>query len=150
MAIEHYHLPPRILRHRIILPVNAVHQGTLTALRYAHSLSGDVTAVHIRLDAAETEKLHRQWETWGDGVRLVTLDSEHGMVLEPLLRYIKSVLALRQHNESLTIVVPQSTRPRWWSNLMRTQMAALLRLSLPFETGVVITDVPYELESEEN
>jgi hypothetical protein len=31
---------------------------------------------------------------------------------------------------------------------MRTQMAVLLRLSLPFETGVVITDVPYEVERE--
>ena len=46
------------------------------------------------------------------------------------------------------MVVPQSIRPRWWSNLMRTQMAVLLRLSLPFETGIVITDVPYVLESE--
>jgi hypothetical protein len=28
-------------------------------------------------------------------------------------------------------------------------MAVLLRLSLPFETGIVITDVPYVLENEE-
>lgn len=148
-APGHYHLPPRILRHRIILPVNAVHQGTLTALRYAHSLSSDVTAVHVSLDAAETETLQRKWETWGDGVRLVIVESEHGMVLEPLLKYIQNIIAQRQQNESITIVVPQSIRPRWWSNLMRTQMAVLLRLSLPFETGVVITDVPYQLEGDE-
>jgi hypothetical protein len=49
----------------------------------------------------------------------------------------------------ITVVVPQSVRPRWWSNLIRTQMAVLLRLSLPFETGIVITDVPYQLEPEE-
>lgn len=149
VALEHYHLPPRILRHRILLPVNAVHQGTLTALRYAHSLSSDVTAVHVVMDPAETETLQRKWETWGEGVRLVALDSEHGMVLEPLLKYIQDIIALRQQNESITIVVPQSIRPRWWSNLMRTQMAMLLRLSLPFETGVVITDVPYQLEGDE-
>lgn len=145
---EHFHLPPRIVRHRIIVPVNAVHQGSLTAVRYAHSLSSDVTAVHVSLDPAETEKLKEKWKTWGEGVRLVVLESEHGMVLEPLLKYIQQIMALRQPNESITIVVPQSVRPRWWSNLMRTQMATLLRLSLPFETGVVITDVPYQLESE--
>jgi hypothetical protein len=33
---------------------------------------------------------------------------------------------------------------------MRTQMGVLLRLSLPFETGIVITDIPYSLEGEEN
>jgi hypothetical protein len=70
------------------------------------------------------------------------------MVLEPMLKYIMSIMAIRQHNETITIVVPQSIRPRWWTNLMRTQMAVLLRLSLPFETGVVITDVPYQLEQD--
>lgn len=146
---RHFHLPPHIVRHRIIVPVNGVHQGTLTALRYAQSLSSDVTAVHVSMDAAETEALRREWATWGEGVRLVVLDSPHGMVLEPLLHYVKSMMALRQGNEIVTVVVPQSVRPRWWSNLMRTQMAVLLRLSLPFEIGIVITDVPYALESDE-
>ena len=147
-ALEHYHLPPRIMRHRIILPINAIHQGTLTALRYAHSLSSDVTAIHVAMDPAETETLKRDWETWGEGVRLVILESEHGMMLEPLLKYIQDIIARRQQNETITIVVSQSVRPRWWSNLTRTQTAVLLRLSMPFETGVVITDVPYQLEGD--
>jgi hypothetical protein len=137
------------MRHRIILPINAIHQGTLTALRYAHSLSSDVTAIHVAMDPAETETLKRDWETWGEGVRLVILESEHGMMLEPLLKYIQDIIARRQQNETITIVVSQSVRPRWWSNLTRTQMAVLLRLSLPFETGVVITDVPYQLEGDQ-
>ena len=151
MAIhDHFHLPPRIVRHRILVPLNGVHQGTLTALRYAHSLSNDVTALHVAMDANEAEALQQQWATWGEGVRLVTLESPHNMVLEPLLEYIQKLMGLRQENEIITVVVPQSVRPRWWSNLMRTQMGVLLRLSLPFETGIVITDVPYSLESKEN
>lgn len=141
-------LPPHVVRHRIIVPVNGVDQGALTALRYAESVSSDVTAVHVSLDARAADALQHEWKTWGDGVRLVILPSPHNMVLEPLLEYIQSVMALRQHNEIVTIVVPQSIRPRWWSNLLRTQMAVLLRLSLPFETGIVITDVPYEIESD--
>ena len=89
------------------------------------------------------------WPVWGEGVRLVTLESPHNMVLEPLLDYIGGLMQLRRENEVLTVVVPQSIRPRWWSNLMRTQMALLLRLSLPFETGIVITDVPYVLDGHE-
>jgi amino acid permease-like protein len=146
---NHYHLPPHIVRHRIIVPANTINQGTLTALRYAQSLSSDVTAVHVSMDPVETEELKRAWPTWGEGVRLVVLDSPHNMVLEPLLQYIQGMLALKQTNEIITVVVPQSIQPRWWGNLMRTQMAVLLRLSLPFETGIVITDVPYVLENEE-
>ncbi|HET9914211.1 MAG TPA: hypothetical protein VFQ13_20115 [Anaerolineales bacterium] len=146
---NHLHLPTRIMRHRILVPVNGIHQGTLTALRYARSLSDDVTALHIEMDKKESESLQQQWVTWGEGVRLITLESPHNMVLEPLLDYIQKIMAMRQHNEIITIVVPQSVRPRWWSNLMRTQLGVLLRLSIPFETGIVITDIPYSLENEE-
>ncbi len=146
---DHYHLPPHIVRHRILVPVNSINQGTLTALRYAQSLSSDVTAIHVSMDKAETDELQKGWPTWGEGVRLVVLESPHNMILEPLLQYIQSIMALKQGNEIITVVVPQSIRPRWWSNLMRTQMAVLLRLSLPFETGIVITDVPYVLEAED-
>jgi amino acid transporter len=143
-----FHLPPRIVRHRILVPVNGIHDGTLTALHYAHSLSDDVTALHVAMDKKEAESLQQQWATWGEGIRFVTLESPHHMVLEPLLDYIQKIMALRQENEIITIVVPQSIRPRWWSNLMRTQLGVLLRLSIPFETGIVITDVPYSLENE--
>jgi hypothetical protein len=148
IPLDHLHLPPRILRNRIVLPINAVHQGTLTALRYARSLSSDVTAVHVSIDPAETAALKSSWGVWGEGVRLVELVSEHGLTLEPLLHYIGSLMDLRQPHETITIIVPQSIRPRWWSNLMRTQMATLLRMALPLETGVVITDVPYQLDGD--
>ncbi len=145
---DQYLVPPHIVRHRIILPVNGINQGTLTGLRYARSLSSDVTAVHVSVDQAETEALQKAWPTWGEGIRLVVVDSPHKLALEPLLQYIQGLMALKQGNEIITVVVPQSIRPRWWSNLTRTQMAVLLRLSLPFETGIVITDVPYAVEPE--
>jgi hypothetical protein len=149
-AAQDYHLPPPVVRHRILVPITGINQGSLTALRYARSISSDVTAVHVVMDPEETEALHRLWPLWGDGIRLVNLDSPHQMVLEPLLQYIQGVMAVRQHDEIITVVVPQSIRPRWWSNLARTQMAVLLRLSLPFETGIVITDVPYLLDGDQD
>jgi hypothetical protein len=148
-GLDQLHLLPPILRHRVIVPVDGLHQGALTALRYAQSLSDDVTAVHVSLDPTETEALQREWTGWGAGIRLVVLDSPHNMVLEPLLEYIQRMMTLRQDNEIISVVVPQSVRPRWWTNLMRTQTGTLLRLSLPFETGIVITDVPYVLDGQE-
>ena len=142
-------MPPRYVRHRILVPINGLNQGTLTALRYSMSLSSDVTAVHVSMDPKETDTLCAAWSMWGEGVRLVVLESPHKMVLEPLLEYIQGIMALKQQNEVITIVVPQSIQPRWWTNLMRTQLAVLLRLSLPFQTGIVITDVPYMIKPED-
>jgi hypothetical protein len=142
---EGYTKPPLISRHRLVVPINGIHQGTLTAMAYARSMSRDVTAVHVAVDPAAAERLRQDWEVWGEGVRLVILDSPHGMTLEPLLQYVQALVAARQPRESITVVVPQMAQPRWWRSLWKSQLATLLRISLPVETGVVITDVPYEL-----
>ncbi|MBU0494613.1 MAG: APC family permease [Chloroflexi bacterium] len=146
LSLDDYGAPPRLARHRVILPIGGVHRGTLAALQYARSLSDDVTAVHVALDAAEAERIQRKWETWGEGVRLVVLDSPYRLMLEPLLEYIEEVAAHRQPNETMTIVVPQFVPGRWWNSLLHTQTATWLRLALLFKPGIVVTDVSYQVD----
>lgn len=138
-------LPARRARHRVIMPVSGVHHGTLEALRYARLLSDDVTAVHVSIDPADTEKLQKKWVTWGEGIRLVILDSPYRLFVEPLLKYIESIIDKRQSNETITIVVPQFIPSKSWHNALHMQTANLLRSELLSKSGVVVTDVPYRL-----
>ncbi len=146
LSLEHYGAPPPISRHRVILPISGVHRGTLAALRYARCLSDDVTAVHVSMDPVEAQKIQRKWEQWGEGVRLVVLDSPYRLLLEPLLGYIQEVADRRQPNETITIVVPQFVPKHWWNNVLHTQAAFMLRLALLFKPEIVITDVPYQVD----
>lgn len=146
LSLDDYGEPPQISRHRVILPIGGVHKGSLTALNYARLLSDDVTAVHVLTDAAEAERLQRKWEEWGEGVRLVILDSPYRRMLEPLLEYIEELISRRQPNEMITVVVPQFVPSNWWANLLHMQTAVILRLALMFRPGIVITDVPYHVE----
>ena len=84
----------------MILPIGGVHRGTLRRCEYARLLSDDVTAVHVSVDAAETEKVRSKWEMWGDGTRLVIIDSPYRLMLEPLLDYIEHIAGSRQPNET--------------------------------------------------
>jgi amino acid transporter len=145
LSLENYDALPHISRHRVILAMSGVHRGTLAALNYARTLSDDVTAVHVSIDAADAAKIEEKWELWGDGVRLVILDSPYRLFLEPLLEYIQDVSAQRQPNEMITVVVPQFVPRVWWHNALHTQTALLLRLALLFRPGIVITDVPYQI-----
>ena len=147
LSLLDYQGPPDVRpRHRVILPISGVHQGTLVALRYARALSDDVTAVHVSIDPVEAEKLKARWEIWGAGVRLVILDSPYRLWLEPLLDYIAKLAVQRQRNQLITIVVPQFVPRRWWHNLLHTQAALQLRLVLLFKPGIVVTDVPYHVK----
>jgi amino acid transporter len=146
LSLDNYAEPPRISRHRVILPLSGVHQGTMAALRYALTLSDDVTAVHVCIDPEEAEKLQDKWDVWGKGVRLVILDSPYRLMIEPLLEYIEEIAAQSQPNETLTIVVPEFVPQHWWGNLLHAQTATWLRLALLFKPGIVVTDVPYQVE----
>ncbi len=145
LSLEDFGAPPRTVRHRVIMPIAGVHRGSLAALSYAHMLSDDVTAVYISLDPAETQRVQEKWEVWGEGVRLVVLESPYRLLLEPLLQYIEEISVQRQPNEIITVVVPQFVPKKRWHNLLHTQTALFLRMALLFKPGIVITDVPYQL-----
>jgi amino acid transporter len=149
LSLEDYGAPPRISRHRVILPIGGVHRGTVAALRYARSLSDDITAVHVSADAAEAEAIRRKWGQWGSGVRLVVLDSPYRTLIEPVLEYIRRIADQRQPNEVITIVVPQFVPRHKWHNLLHSQTAVVLRLALLFRPGIVITNAPYHVSLEQ-
>ncbi|HSR20983.1 MAG TPA: permease, partial [Anaerolineales bacterium] len=137
--------PVRRARHRVLMPISGMHQGTLEGLHYARLLSDDVTAVHVSIDPADTEKLQKKWLLWGEGTRLVVLDSPYRLFIEPLLRYLEGIIDSRQPNETITIVVPQFIPSKGWHNALHMRAANVLRSELLSRPGVVVTDVPYHL-----
>lgn len=141
--------PPHTTRHRVIMPVSGVHQGTLAALRYARMLSDDVTAVHVTIEPAEAEKVRQKWETWGEGVRMVMLASPYRLFHEPLLQYITDIMRQRQQGETITIVVPEFIAENRVTAALHMNTADLLRSQLKRQRGIVIINVPY-LVHEEN
>jgi amino acid transporter len=146
ISLKNYGEPPPYLgRHRVLVPISNVHQGTLAALRYARILSDDITAVHISIEPEDTEKVRTKWEKWGRGTRLVIVDSPYRLFLEPLLVYIEEILSARQPNEIITIVVPHFVPSKRIHNALHMQTAEMLRRELLTTPGVVITEVPYQI-----
>jgi amino acid transporter len=145
LADEHYSMR-KIKHNRVIIPIAGVHRGTLEALRFANTLSDDITAVHISIDETEKMKVEERWEKWGDGVRLVILNSPYRLFLEPLLDYIDHLEERTQSNELITIVVPQFIPHHWWQNILHTRTAEALRKALLTRENVVITEVPYQVK----
>jgi amino acid transporter len=141
-------IPPHNTRHRVIMPVSGVHQGTLAALRYARILSDDVTAVHVVIEPAESEKVRKKWERWGGGVRIVMLNSPYRLFLEPLLEYIAEIARQRQPGENLTIVVPEFVSNSRLTTALHMNTAELLRNQLKRQHGIVIINVPYHVHEE--
>ena len=145
LSLDGYSGEAQVSRQRVIVPVSSVHRGTLLALRYARTLSKDITAVHVSTDPQDAERVRARWTQWGEGVRLVILDSPYRQLLEPLLQYIDKIYSQCQPNEIITVVVAEFVPEHTWQHALHTQAALTLRLALRAKPGVIVIDVPYQV-----
>ncbi len=145
LTLEKGSINPPIRRNRVLLLVSGVHQGSLAALRYARQLSSDVTAVHISTDPIESEKLNAKWGKYGEGCRLVVLQSPYRLMIEPFLEYLMYLDEHKMENEVLTIVIPTFTSKEWWSQFLHMRTAETLRKVLREREDLVIIEVPYQV-----
>lgn len=146
LSLEKHSEGPRIRHNRVLMPIAGVHRGTLAALHYARSLSDDVTALHISIDPEEAAKIKAKWDLWGEGTRLVFLNSPYREFLQPLVEYIDGIENSRRPGDMLTIVVPQFIPKLWITNVLHTRTSESLRRVLLNRENLVITEVPYQVE----
>ncbi len=136
--------------HKVVVPVSGMHRGTLVALRFARSLSKDVTAVVIDVEPEFTARVRGKWPVWGYGVSLVVLDSPYRSLIGPLLAYLDEVDRREPERGLAVVVLPEFVPARWWHHLLHNQTALLIKTVLIYQRrqtdkGRVIINVPYYL-----
>ncbi len=136
----------RPIKHTVIVPISGIHRGVVAALQYAKSIAPDhVQAVYVDFDEEATAKLREKWERWGAGINLVVLPSPYRELTRPLLRYITR-LERKNHNDIVTVLLPEFVPAKWWQHLLHNQSSLMLKGSLLFREGVIVISVPYHLK----
>jgi amino acid transporter len=137
-------LPSKV--HAIVL-VSRVHKPALRALAFARATRPDMlTALTVNVDDAETRALQADWERYDVPVPLTVLESPYREITRPVVDYVK---AIRRDSprELVVVFVPQYVVGHWWENVLHNQSALRIRARLQFLPGVMITTVPWQLES---
>ena len=138
-------------RYKVVVPVSGVHRGTLAALRFARSLSTDVTAVVADVEPTSTERIAERWPTWGHDIPLEILPSPYRSTLAPLLQFLDETDRHDGARGQAIVVLPEFVPARWWHHLLHNQTARFIKRALLYRGGItgkdrVIIDVPYHLE----
>jgi amino acid transporter len=137
-------LPSKV--HALVL-VSKVHKPALRALAFARATRPDeLTALTVNVDDAETRALQADWERYDLPVPLTVVESPYREITRPVVDYVK---AIRRDSprELVVVFVPQYVVGHWWENVLHNQSALRLRARLQFQPGVMITTVPWQLES---
>ncbi|MFJ4824461.1 APC family permease [Streptomyces bacillaris] len=138
--------PSRV--HAIVL-VSKLHRPTLRALAYARLIRADqLEALSISVDPAETKALREEWERRGVNVPLKILDSPYREVTRPVIEYVKG-LRRQSPRDVISVYIPEYVVGHWYEHLLHNQSALRLKGRLLFTPGVMVTSVPYQLQSSE-
>ena len=145
-ADEDVVLPSR--NHAVVL-VSKLHLPTLRALSYARATRPDVLeAVTVSVDDVETRKLVRRWEESNISVPLKVIASPYREITRPILDYVKRV-SKESPRTVVTVFLPEYVVGHWWEHVLHNQSALRLKGRLLFMSGVMVTSVPWQLNSSE-
>ena len=144
---EHWGVPQQ---HKVVVPLSSLNRASLAALRFACSISRDVTAVIVDVEPQSTARVQENWRSWYAEIPLVVLTSPYRSVVTPLLSYLEEVDQRDPERGLAVVILPEIVPGRWWQHLLHNQTTFQLKAVLLFrqerggETRIVI-NVPYHL-----
>ena len=140
-------LPSR--SHAIVL-VSSLHLPSRRALRYARATRPDtLEAITVNVDERDTRTLVSQWEESDIVVPLKVLASPYREITRPVINYVRRVRR-EAPRDVVTVFIPEYVVGHWWEQILHNQSALRLKTRLLFEPGVMVTSVPWQLNSSEN
>jgi amino acid transporter len=139
-------LPSR--NHAVVL-VSKLHLPTLRALAYARATRPDtLEAVTVSVDEAETRELVHKWEDSEITVPLKVVASPYRDITRPVVDYVKRI-SKESSRAVVTVFIPEYVVGHWWEQLLHNQSALRLKGRLLFMPNVMVTSVPWQLNSSE-
>ena len=139
-------LPSR--NHALVL-VSKLHLPTLRALAYARATRPDLLeALTVSVDDGETRALVHAWEHSNISVSLKVISSPYREITRPILDYVKRV-SKDSPRTVVTVFIPEYVVGHWWEQVLHNQSALRLKGRLLFMPNVMVTSVPWQLNSSE-
>ena len=91
-------------------------------------------------------RLIAQWEDAGIPVPLKVIASPYREITNPALEFVRNIRR-ESPRDVVTVYIPEYVVGHWWEQILHNQSALRLKARLLFTPGVMVTSVPYLLQS---
>lgn len=147
LRIEGAYCREKLKGNIVILPVAGITKVVENSLAYAETVGDTVIAVYVAFDRESEKKMEEKWNAYRPDIRLVTLHSQYRSLIRPLRRFIDVIEEKgEEHQNSVTVIVPQFITKKSWHNILHNQSSLLLKAHLLYRRNVIVTTVPYRLK----
>ncbi len=132
-----------------VVLMDKLNKPQMKALDYALSSKHTrLDAVHVGVDPVRATAFSKEWKKHGIKVPLVIIESPYREFSAPLIEYLEA--HRKKHGrERISVYMPKYIVGHWWEHVFHNHRANRMSRRLMYVRGVMVTLVPWRLESAE-
>ncbi len=133
-----------------VVLMDKLNKPQLKALDYAlSSRHTRLDAVHVAVDPVRAEEFKKEWKKHGVKVPLKIIESPYREFSAPLIEYLEAHRG-KHGRERISVYMPKYIVGHWWEHMFHNHRANRMSRRLLYVRGVMVTLVPWRLESAEH
>ncbi|MEL4105981.1 APC family permease [Oscillospiraceae bacterium WX1] len=134
--------------NRVIVPVESINRASIRALRYAKSISDNVTAFNVVIDKETGEKNKQKYDMLKSDIPLVIKYSPYREIVGPLVEFIESAEYDLTENDIVSVILPQFMVQRKWHRILHNNTRVHIERQLLKHKQIVVCTIPLQLQDD--
>lgn len=147
--VAQYDIDHVTYRNRVIVPISSVNKSSIRALKYARTISDNITAFCVAIDEEAEKKIKEKYNTLNTDIPLVIKYSPFRRVVDPLLKYIESTEYDYQNGDMITVILPQFAVKKWWHRILHNNTRYFVEKELLKHKHIVVSVMPLQLKDDD-
>lgn len=135
--------------NRVIVPVESINRASIRALRYAKTISDNVTAFNVVIDKETGEKNRQKYDQLHTDIPLVIKYSPYREIVGPLVEFIESAEYDLTDCDIVSVILPQFVVRRFWHRILHNNTRVHIEKQLLKHKQIVICTMPLQLNDDE-
>ncbi|MDP2892178.1 MAG: APC family permease [Bacillota bacterium] len=141
-------LEKAVYRNRVIVPIENINKASIRALRYAKTISDNITAFTVATDEESAARIREKYALLDTDIPLIVKYSTYRKVVEPLLKFIESTEFDYRKGDMITVMLPQFVVRKWWQRLLHNNTRYFIERQLLKHKHIVVAVMPLQLKDD--
>jgi amino acid transporter len=147
-VLENFDLENIRYRNRVIVPIESVNRASVRAIRYAKTISDNITVFSVVLDKEKEKKLREGYAKLHTDIPLIVWTSPYRRIVDPLLKFIESEEYKYEGGDIITVLLSEFTVKKPWQRILHNQTRLFISRELLKHKHIVVATIPLQLKND--
>jgi len=138
-----YYNKDAVTSTQCILLVHDINKPFLKAINYAHSISSNITALHVCRHPEHAESLRKQWEELEIPIKLNIIETPYRDIIKPMDDYLWQRERELKPGENISVIIIKFITAHWYDSILHNQTTYFFSHNLSKHKNVSTVVLPF-------